>query len=167
MQGLARRAGRIRQLAGEQLEKGHTETEQVAARRGVLVQSAKFRSKIIHCAQHATLRQKRGILARSMSETEVDEFRRAVIHQLDIVGLDVAMDEACPVQSGQGFRCLPYYPQGGRRIQSIVSSQTPLEGFTGQEFHDQEIRRAGDVSIQQADQVRMANGEPGSGLALE
>jgi len=102
-----------------------------------------------------------------MSKAQVNEHGMTVFHQSNVVGLDVAMKEACLMQHSQSFRALPNDPQSGEHIQSIVSSQAAPERLALEQLHDQKIGRPGDMREEKWHQMRMTDGKTGARFPLQ
>jgi hypothetical protein len=164
---LPQRAGRVRQPARQHLEQRHPQAEQVAAEIVARRRVAQLRRQVIRRAEHVAGAQERRVLAGAVREAQVDQHRRTVGHQPQVVGLDVAVQEPGGVQRRQRFRRLPRHPQRVGHAEAVVAPQPPSQRLAGQQVHHEEVRLAGDVGVRDADQVRVADVQAGAGLALE
>ena len=56
-----------------------------------------------------------------MGESQVDQQGGAVADQADIIGFDVAVEEAGPMQGGQGLGGLADDPDGAGQVEAIIA----------------------------------------------
>jgi hypothetical protein len=117
--------------------------------------------------QNISLFEEGGIFTGPVREAEVQEHGIALGQDTDIVGLDIAMNEAGAVQGGQHLGCLPRDPQGCTRIEAVIAAQAAAQRFTRQQVHDQEIRRPGHMGPSQFHQMRMPNRQTGPCFPLQ
>ncbi len=110
--------------------------------------------------------------AHALGDAEVqhlDEVRLIVdVHDHDVLGLHVAVDDALGVSLAQGAQDLPGDPHGARRIQRSLTGQEIIEGLALQVLHDQEQGPVvGLPEVDEANGVRVLEGGDGAGLFLE
>ena len=102
-----------------------------------------------------------------MREAQVHQKSRPVVHEPDVLRLDVAMDEAGSVQRRERLGRLPHDPQRRRNIKSVVPLQATAQRLAGQHFQHQEVWRPGNVRVAQLDEMGVRHREPGPRLALQ
>ena len=129
--------------------------------------AAQLRRQVVHRPQDIPLLQQGRVLARAVREAQVEQDGPAVAGQADVVGFDVAVDEAGAMQGAQGLGGLAADPDRRRHVELVVAAQPAAQRFAGQEIHDKKIRRPCDVGLPQTYQPRMLHRQTRAGLALQ
>ena len=108
----------------------------------------------------------RGGFAKQLGETEVGDLHAAFLVDQDVLGLDVAMDDAFIVGELQGIADLRHDPERFGGLQSAGPHRLAQIDAV-HEFHDEITETAGLADIVNADNVRMAEHGERLGLAHE
>lgn len=111
------RSRRKGQLADQHFKEHRPKAENIAGLVGVGVGSAQLRREVIRGAENVSATQEGGILSGTVRETEIDQDGAAVLDEMDVVGLHIAVQESGAMQGGQGLGRLPANPQCGRRVE--------------------------------------------------
>ena len=164
---LDRALGLVRLVAGEHLVDQHAGGVHVRACVGMTVDDELGREVGDRADQHPTGGGVLGVGVDGAGEAEVGDLDAAVVGEQDVLGLDVAMEDAGGVRGGERTEYRLDHGQCLRGRHRRFLADQVAHGEAGDVLHHQEERPVVVTVVEDGDHVVM--GEPGGGtrLALE
>ena len=163
--GQGRLAGEGR-LAGQQLVDHHPQRVEVRTGVGRLAVDL-FGRQVLDGARHRAFGLADVGVGEGVSQSEVGNLHRAIRGDQDVLGLDVAVDDAVAVGMVQGCQHLEGDLGHLGRLQPAVLQQHRPEVRPPDELHDHEIRAVGGAPVVHVDDVGVVQHGGGPGLPAE
>ena len=160
-----RRLAGERQPAGQQLVRHDAERVQVRARVGRLAADL-LGGQVLHRALDAARLRRLAVGIRA-GQAEVGDLHRAAGRDQDVLGLDVAVDDALCVRGLEGEQRLADDLGRLRRLEPDVRVQQLARGAPADELHDHVVDAVDRAPVVDRDDVRVGEGRRRARLVAE